>query len=545
MSRRKTKTAPRARDASPRSAAIETPEQPEVRPEVDEPSRRELAVWAGALFALMATLATWGQFDFSDMMGYYDLFAQGLENGRLSLMVTPDQANLVDMIPYKGRYYFQWGPFPVIFHLAARTVGLHLSDRVACLLTGWLSSLVFLACVLLLRRRHFPKLPKQACFWFLAAFALATPNILITIRGTVYSESIGVAALMILCAFYAYLRYSDVGELHWALASGAFVALAALARATTFVDAVPFFLAFAALDWLRKSAPSRTVLALALFSLPVLAAGGATMALNQARFGSPTNFGLQYKPESVANPAGKAIRFDAIPESLGHYLFSLPKLSSDFPYIEHVGNPPVVHVTRAEAMSSIILGSPFVLLGLFAATWLREREDVAASLRTAAGLSLLGGAALFLFVLTFAAASRRYSQDFMPLWMIAAFLGFAALWTRGLDWNKWRAAAWIIVVPCALLNIQVAFYQSFVTPTPDINVNRIFVALTPMIEKFAPGPRLHREAAIAAHDMATISIQQGDYQAAVEALEKAARWMPDEPRIQHNLELARRLAGKQ
>ncbi len=549
MSRRKAKGARGASSAQAGANAAPVQSSPKAsRPAAEEPSRREIAVWAGALLLLSATLATWGQFDFRDTMGYYDLFAEGLENGRLSLTVTPDQANLVDMIPYQGRYYFQWGPFPVIFHLAARAIGAPLTDRVACLLAGWLCSLAFLAVMLELRRRHFHEIPKQVCLWFLLAFALATPNLLITVRGTVYSESIGVAALMVLCAFVVYLRYSAGGAedagLRWAALAGCLIGLSALSRVTTFTHAVPFFLAFAALDWARHAPPRRTIAALALFSLPVLAAGGLTMAMNQARFGSPTSFGLEYKPESVASQSTKPIRIEAIGENLGHYLFSLPKLSADFPWIDHVGREPVVNVTRAEAMSSIVLGSPFVLLAFFAGAWLRKRDDAPTELRAAAGLSLLGGAFLFLLAMTFAAASRRYVQDFMPLLMIAAFLGFAALWRRGFAWRRWMPAAWTVLVLGAILHMQIAFNQSFFTPTPDLNVMRAFVATAPMIEKAAPGPRLRREAGIAAHDMATVAIQDGDYAGAVEALEKAARWMPDEPRIQRNLELARRLAGR-
>ena len=46
-------------------------------------SLKEKIVWAGALLAAYGVLATWGQFDFGDLMGYYNLQADGFLRGRL------------------------------------------------------------------------------------------------------------------------------------------------------------------------------------------------------------------------------------------------------------------------------------------------------------------------------------------------------------------------------------------------------------------------------------------------------------------------------
>ncbi len=132
MSRRRTTKNPAPKPS--RSAAPPPVEEQPSDPQAISTQRK--ALWALLVFALYAAIGTWGRFDFSDMMGYYDLFAQGLLAGQLHLLYTPEQVNLVDMIPYQGVWHFNWGPFPVLFHLAALLVGATLSDRVACHAAG-------------------------------------------------------------------------------------------------------------------------------------------------------------------------------------------------------------------------------------------------------------------------------------------------------------------------------------------------------------------------------------------------------------------------
>lgn len=500
---------------------------------------------AAAALAIYCIVGTWGQFDFSDIMGYYDAFADALLAGQLHLLITPQQVNLVDMIPYDDKYYFNWGPFPVIFHLAARAAGLRLTDRVACILAGVLSCWLLLRILLTLTSRYYPDLPKGWLRWFFFGFGFAAPTALVTMRGTVYNESIGISAALILAAFWSFLRFEDSPDSRWPLLAGAAIGAAAFTRVTLILYAVPFFLAVALAEWRRKAAVARIAAVLAVFSLPVLLAAGLHLAHNNARWGKPFSFGQEFKPESLAKPEGKVIRPYAIAENMRHYLLSPPRFSSDFPWIIHEGWPPVVHVTRAEAMSSILLGSPFLLLVPFAFLIFRpEPDSPRAGPRAAAGLAIGAGFSMFLFGMMLPAASRRYAQDFFPLLTVVAFLGAAELSQRGwLDWKRWRVAAWVVLVPAALMNIHTPFYQSFHTPTPDTNVMRALVAWTPSIQKVLPGPKLNEEAAIAANDLGTLYLREQNFLGAVAMFEKAAAWMPESERIQQNLRMARQMLG--
>ncbi len=504
----------------------------------------ELAVPALVLLVLLAFLSTWGQFDFRDAMGYYGMFADALQNGRLYLEYTPDQVNLTDMIPYNGRYYFQWGPFPVLFHLASRLVGVRLTDRVFCLIVGWLTALCFLAVIRTLGKRHFPGIPRSLYIWLLYCFALGTPAALVTIRGVVYNESIGFAALCMMAALLCFLRYQREPTGVWAFAIGGMIGAAGATRVSTILYAVPFFIAVALWDRLEGVRLNATLVRLAVFSLPVLAAGGLHMVNNAERFGSPFDFGRAYKPESIANPGFQPFNAACLVENAAHYFVSLPQLSDDFPYLAHEGWPRLSCVKRAEALSSLLLAGPFLLLGVFARPLFRPGGQHPLELRFAAWTAAGAGGLMLLVMMTFAAASRRYAQDFLPLLTPLVFLGLALLLERGFEWKRWRVAAWAVLVWSAAINIHVPFYQSFHTPTPDLNVIRLFVAAKPTLDRIAPGPNLNEQAAIAANDLGSALLNERKLDEALEAFEKAAAWLPENEKIRQNLEMVRRMAGR-
>ena len=133
--------------------------QPATSPKLAQFTRREKLLLAAGIWLAYAAIGTWGQFNFGDLMGYYNLLTDAFLAGRLHVLPT---STLQDLIPYQDRYYFQWGPFPALLHAAARLFGATLSDRVACLLAGWLSALVFFEILIALRRLWFPWSPQGA-----------------------------------------------------------------------------------------------------------------------------------------------------------------------------------------------------------------------------------------------------------------------------------------------------------------------------------------------------------------------------------------------
>ncbi len=494
-------------------------------------------IWAVVLLAIYATVGTWGYYDFRNLMGYYDLFADALLAGQLHIPIRPEQGYIHDMIPFEGRYYIQWGPFPGIFHAAAKLVGATLTDRVACILTGWLTSLVFLGIIIRLRKRFFPEISKAACRWFFFAFALGTPTTLIALRGTVYHESIGVGSLCVLVALYAFLRSLEADTARWAAAAGAFIGCAMLTRVTLVLYAPALFVFLGIALYARGSSFVKLAATLAAFSIPVFLAGGVQMLYNAARFGSPWDYGNNY----LADASGKApFALSRAPENIKHYLLALPDISNDFPWIEHIGWTPLVETLRAEDASSLLLASPFVVLGLIAWRLVRPGSGPL-DLRIFFGAAALGSAMAFGMLLTFASAARRYTQDFFPVWMILAFIGFALWRPPRLPAVAIKSASAVVLAATVFLHMHLSFTQPFNWDPPDINIMRTFVLWSPVARAYLPaGPRFDREEAMIRNDMATLALKSGRYAEAVGHLELAARYLPGESRIRRNLDLAKR-----
>ena len=494
-------------------------------------------VWPVLLLAIYATVGAWGYYDFGNLMGFYDLFADALLAGQLHIDIRPGQGYIHDMIPFEGFYYIQWGPLPGIFHAGAKLVGLALSDRVACILAGWLTSLAFLGIMIRLRARFFPEISKAACRWFFFAFALATPTAIIALRGTVYHESIGIGALFILLSLYAFVRLLEGSMVRWAAVAGASIGFAMLSRVTLVVYAPALFLFLGIALYTRGSSFAKLGGTLAAFSLPVFAAGGIQMLYNAARFGSPWDYGNNYLPTAT----GKApFALSRVPENLKHYLFALPDMIRDFPWIEHVGWTPLVETLRAEDASSLLLASPFVLLALIAWRLVRPASGPL-DLRIFFGVAALGSGMAFVLLLTFASAARRYTQDFFPVWVVLAFIGFGLWRPPRLPAAVVKPASWALLAASILLHLHLSFTQPFNWDPPDINIMRAFVTWSPVARAFLPaGERFNREEAIIRNDMGTLALKSGRYAEAVGQLELAAKYMPGEVRIQQNLDLARR-----
>lgn len=392
------------------------------------------------------------------------MLADGLRQGRLYIPQTPSQGFLQDMVPFEGHYYLQWGPFPAVIHLAVKLAGANLSDRVACLLAGWLSSLVFLEIMLLLWRHYFPTLPKWICLWFFLAFALGTPTAFVSLRGMVYHESIAIAALCVLVGFVAFLRYAETQATRWALCCGMAVSLAITTRVTLAVYAAGLFAGMAALQRRWRLPGRKAVSSLAAFGVPVVVSILLMLAYNQVRFHSPWEYGVRYVPAPKPRPDPYAL--NRIPENFRHYVLAPIWVGRRLPWLQHIGWPPLVHTERVEEMSSMFLASPFLVFAGLTWSLFRSKEARLEPVKIFAAVAGCSGLAVFLTLLCFTTASRRYMQDFVPEFMILAFLGVAAHSKHGVDWRRWQAAACIVLLLSVLIHVHLSFFQG-VHRSPD------------------------------------------------------------------------------
>ena len=549
-SRKKESAQPRSRSADKSKRAVHPGGvQPGPSGELGEGAPRTLSTkqkvaWPLIVLLVYAVVGTWGHFDFGDLMGYYNYLADAFLQCQTYIKPTPEQVYLHDMIPYQNRYYLQWGPFPAVFHAAAKIVGLKLSDRAACMLAALLNSLTFFAIIVHLRRRFFPAIPNAVVGWFFFAFALATPTVLFGLRGTVYHESAAVAGLGIIWSFFALLRYQETLASRWAMAIGAGVAIAALSRIPLIVYALGLAAGVVATLYARRGSMRKAIGSLALAGLPIIAAGLLTMAYNQARFGSPWDFGRFYLP-STKSADSKAFAVRNMPENLRNYLFAAPTWTADFPWIEHVGWQPLEYTNRAEDISSLLITSPFVLLAALCwPVWRRGRHDP--RLRIFTITAALSSLLMFAIMLSFVASARRYAQDFFPLWVILAFVGIGLYGVTASQWRRWRVPAWTLLTVSFLVHAHISFTQSFTWDPPDLNVMRTFAALTPAAREILPaGPNWDQHEAVIRNDLGAYYLNSRRPGAALKEFERASELTPENTRIRKNLELARRLARGQ
>ncbi len=471
-------------------------------------------------------------------MGYYSMLADGMLAGRLSIDYTPDEVNLIDMVPFEGRYYLQWGPVPAVFHLVVKLAGWELSDRVACLLAGWLASLAFLGILLKLRQVYFRGAPLWVGRWLFLAFALGTPTAFVALRTTIYHESIGVAAMFIVFGCLALLRYIDTRSARWVWLCGAALALAIGTRVTHVCYAAGFFLGLVALEFHWRPGWRISLPRLTGFALPVFAACVMHLAYNQARFGSPWEYGLQYMADPIQQEAGFSIR--RIPENFLHYVVAPIGFKAGLPWIEHAGWKPLVWTSRAEGMSSLLLASPFLLFGLYV-SFRRERcseygRELWLFVVTVGGSATLS----FLLLASYTYAGRRYMQDFVPAMMVVAAAG-VGLWAQGgRNWKIWRWPAVAALAFSFVIHLHLAFTQPFFTPPPDPNAMKTFVAWSPVFRGFLEWPESEDEARIR-NDLGVRYLQQRRHAEALEHFKVADELMPDSEVIQKNLVLTRLL----
>jgi hypothetical protein len=389
----------------------------------------------------------------------YNLMAKGLLHGHvyLPLQVPSGMLHLTnpysplqnaryqdegyhDLIYYRGHFYSAWGPSPVLLFLLFKLIFLNVSQSFAVAVYSFIGYVCSVAVLHLLIRRFVPRAPN----WLLlvATIGLALSNVLlynlrrpaqyeVAISGAYCFEMIGL--LLVVTAVLKPVRW----RLKLAFGSLA-MGLAVAARPTLLGGC---FVPLAAGIYLAKQGHSwRAVLVNAVLPLVVCAAllGG----YNQARFGSPGQFGAQDQlsmpslPDPTSSPSYVA-------PGLFSYLLTPWHLEVGFPYVnlltdaEYPFKLPATYAGGSDGWPTEPAGGMFplmpVTLLLFAIPLLlwRKRdatEHVAAWI--AAGLAAVGILIMLVLSEAILGPSQRYEVDYATYFMLAAFVIFAVLLSR-------------------------------------------------------------------------------------------------------------------
>jgi hypothetical protein len=410
---------------------------------------RERLGLIGLVAAATVMYSAWmtgGTFRFSEVERFpnHRMLASAFADGRLWIEEQPR----VDVAHFEGKRYLYFGPVPAAIRTPLTMLGIRVPTglMVALLCTAFCA--VFLFCLRSLAPRDGP---------LIAAFtALCAGNglmLFMSVLPSVHHESILWAGLFLLLGVLGVL---DTWRRGPTVRRGLWVGIAAGLAAGCRVSYLPPGLvvigAFCVAAYgARRS--QRFLLVTAAAVAPLLTVGALLAAYNVARFGSPTEFGVNHLTSNYQDyiREGNFWRLDHVPYNLWDNLCRLPGLRGDLPYLESgitlqevsqksaTPSEPfrLIHVN--ELVTSVFIVIPALLLMIPA---FRRPPDNEAR-RPVFLLAILVAVQIGVLSLTFA-STARYQFDFVPYMMLVAFIGATRLRARWKEADRFVIALIVI-----------------------------------------------------------------------------------------------------
>lgn len=257
--------------------------------------------------------------------------------------ITAGVEYLWDHCLYNGEYYSYYGIAPAIllflpYHLIT---GYYFPTNWAVLLFSLVGIFMLSRIYTEFVRKWFPKLPLNMMIMGLIMLQCSSGIWMSLARPLFYEIAISAGFMFVTLGVYFLQRANTVGKGEVKLLplclSAVFMSLAVLSRPTLAVYCVAalFFLFFGLKKYIeQKGKTQKTILKyLACALIPYAIFGGAQMAYNYIRFGSPLDFGIQYS--LTINDFTKSqyhSQFTII--GLFAYLFNAPQFTSEFPFVK-------------------------------------------------------------------------------------------------------------------------------------------------------------------------------------------------------------------
>jgi hypothetical protein len=443
-----------------------------------KPAAYRVALWAALAACIAATfwiangVAPWDG-DKANAWHQYEYLAEGFLQGHTYLSVQPapellklkdpyDPAQnapyrMWDTSLYNGRYYLYQGPVPALVLMAPwrAATGRVLPQRLAVAVFAALGVVALGLLLSGIRERHFPRLSAKAlAVIVLVAFHASWLPVVLR-RPALWELPVVAAAACLWWSLYFLWRFHDSGgELKWAAATGAALALMIGSRAAGLFGAGA--VALMLFVPLAGGADRRQGWRRALVAAAITSAGGiALLAYNHARFGSFLDFGLHY---ALFGEDYRGIRYSNIgfiPFNLWTYLFSTPQAGPYFPFLHPfwTDDKPQGFIGFEE-----VYGVAFMLpvhLAAFAALGWAWAARAASGARPVI-LTLTAGVLATVFagfiLFSWAWACSRFITELMAGWTIVSAVGlmvifgsgssrftrllagFAAVWTIACTW---------------------------------------------------------------------------------------------------------------
>lgn len=400
---------------------------------------------------------------------YYNLLVHGFEKGSLAMdLAVPERLKEIavpwdptqrpkdlwvpaDVSYANGKFYLYFGVVPVVvlFWPFKALTGADLPFAYGLCVFALGAFWVLAALWLRILRDHFPRAGGLAKLGGVAVLGLAGGLLILARRANFWELPIASGqfflAVMVTCAYRALGAARPLG---WLAGAGAALGLAVGSRPTLAVAGVALavtVLVLTARVWRGAGWPA----ARRLFVRAVLAGGlplgvimAGLLAYNHARFGSATEFGLNYQLTSVHEAKAQHFSLRFAPFNAGAYFWRAPEVERYFPFLQPPVQPPVpARYYTAEYVFGLLWICPVLW---FVLAWWRQGRGAAVAPLGGVLAAVAGPATAVL--LCFNTAVSRYTADFLPWWLLLALLGYVlAEAARPTFWRRGLFAAAVVV----------------------------------------------------------------------------------------------------
>lgn len=287
---------------------------------------------------------------------HFVYLADSILHGQLHLREEPPSRN--DWARFEGRWYVSFPPLPAVLMLPGVAVwGMRFNDRLFSVLLAGLGPALLYLVLARLRATGRSDRSERDDLILTALFAFGTVYFFCAVQGTVWFTAHVVAVAL-------------VGAYLWCALDASRPLLAGLALGCGFLTRTPLLFAFPlfvaeavrvyapdAAGWAKLRALLRPAVLrrLAAFGLPMLAAVGAAMAWNAARFGDPLEFGhrfldVRWRPRIET---WGLFSFHYLSRNLMAALVLLPWLSRAAPFVKIGGHGLAIWVTTPPVLATL------------------------------------------------------------------------------------------------------------------------------------------------------------------------------------------------
>ena len=361
-----------------------------------------------------------------------------------------------DTAYYNGHYYVYFGVVPVLLTYLPwyLLTGSDLSTVCAAVLAGALAVIAAFLFLRVLVRRYFPRTPFPVYVLLSLLMGNCTGVLCYAVDPTFYVLPVNLSLAFVLFGMALWLSAAE----RWDLAlegtplrreaegtcfaplrspgrrcSVALrIAAGALLCALT-AGCRPQFLVFSVLALpifrpllLREPQKTVRIRRILAFALPYAAVAAPLMYYNYIRFGSPFDFGANYNL-TTNDMTRRGFHLARLPDGLFAYLFRLPNVELQFPYIQETSTTPIYmgRTIKESMFGGVFLVFPFLwsLLGT-------RRVRPLLRVKKLRGLVILPLVLALIVVIAdteMAGILWRYTGDFLPLLFLAAGIVFLAL----------------------------------------------------------------------------------------------------------------------